>query len=107
MLEYIKSVIRSFFSSSSTIVFIEPIVEEVVEEPKVKKAVKKPTKHKPRGRKRGRPAIHPWRTTKIGSSFILKGRFNCPGGQIDRLKKDGIYYSQAKTPKGLRMTRLT
>ena len=102
MLEYIKSVIRSFFSSPSTIVLIEPIVEEVVEEPKVKKAVKKPTKHKPRSRKKkavGRKPIYPYRTTPIGGGFKMKNQMN--GDIYKALQKEGIFYSQHKVKGGI------
>ena len=102
MLEYIKSVIRSFFSSPSTIVLIEPIVEEVVEEPKVKKAVKKPTKHKPRARKKktvGRKPIYPYRTTPIGGGFKMKNQMN--GDIYKALQEEGIFYSQHKVKGGI------
>lgn len=102
MLDYIKSVIRSFFSSPSTIVLIEPIVEEVVEEPKVKKAVKKPTKHKPRARKKkaiGRKPIYPYRTTPIGGGFKMKNQMN--GDIYKALQKEGIFYSQHKVKGGI------
>ena len=104
MLEYIKSVIRSFFSTTTPIVFIhteEPIVEEVVEEPKVKKAVKKPGKHKPRSRKKavGRKPIYPYRTTPIGGGFKMKNQMN--GDIYKALQKEGIFYSQHKVKGGI------
>ena len=101
MLEYIKSVIRSFFSSPSTIVLIEPIVEEVVEEPKAKKAVKKPGKHKPRARKKavGRKPIYPYRTTPIGGGFKMKNQMN--GDIYKALQEEGIFYSQHKVKGGI------
>ena len=102
MLNYIKSVIRSFFSSPSTIVLIEPIVEEVVEEPKVKKAVKKKasTKKKPKARsKAGRKPIYPYRDTPVGGGFRMKNQMN---GDIYRaLQEEGIYYSQHKVIDGV------
>jgi hypothetical protein len=104
MLNYIKSVIRSFFSTPSTIVFIEPIVEGGVEEPKVKKASKKSlkTKHKPRARKKkaiGRKPIYPYRTTPIGGGFKMKNQMN--GDIYKALQKEGIYYSQHKVKGGI------
>lgn len=101
MLEYIKSVIRSFFSSPSTIVLIEPIVEEEVVE-KVKKAVKKPSRHKPRSRKKkavGRKPIYPYRSTPIGAGFKMKNQMN--GDIYKALQKEGIFYSQHKVRGGV------
>ena len=100
MLEYIKSVIRSFFSTPSTIVFIEPIEEEVVE-PKVKKAVKKPSKHKPRARKKGagRKPIYPYRSTPVGAGFKMKNQMN--GDIYRQLQEEGIFYSQHKVRGGV------
>jgi hypothetical protein len=101
MLEYIKSVIRSFFSTPSTIVFIEPIEEEVVA-PKVKKAVKKPSRHKPRARARARKnngkATYPYWTTPIGAGFVMNSLM--AGSIRKRMAKEGIYYSQHKISNG-------
>jgi hypothetical protein len=101
MLEYIKSVIRSFFSSPSTIVLIEPIVEEEVVEPKVKKAVKKPSRHKPRARKKGagRKPIYPYRSTPVGAGFKMKNQMN--GDIYRQLQEEGIFYSQHKVRGGV------
>jgi len=99
MLNYIKSVISSFFSSSSTIVFV-PIVEE--DEPKVKKTLKKKasTKKKPKARsKAGRKPIYPYRDTPVGGGFRMKNQMN---GDIYRtLQEEGIYYSQHKVIDGV------
>ena len=98
MLEYIKSVIRSFFSTPSTIVFIEPIEEEVVE--RVKKAVKKPSRHKPRARarKNNGKATYPYWTTPIGAGFVMNSLM--AGSIRKRMAKEGIYYSQHKISNG-------
>jgi hypothetical protein len=102
MLNYIKSVIRSFFSTPSTIVFIEPIEEEVVEEPKVKKASKKSlkTKHKPRARarKNNGKATYPYWTTPVGAGFVMNSLM--AGSIRKRMAVEGIYYSQHKISNG-------
>jgi hypothetical protein len=101
MLEYIKSVIRSFFSTPSTIVFIEPIEEEVVEKVKKKPTTKKPLKHKPRARKKGagRKPIYPYRSTPIGAGFKMKNQMN--GDIYRQLQEEGIFYSQHKVRGGV------
>jgi len=97
MLNYIKSVIKSFFSSSSTIVFV-PIVEE--DEPKVKKTLKKPGKHKPRARKKvSAKAIYPYYDTPIGNGFMMKNSMN--GTVYRKLKDEGITYRQHRCKKGV------
>ena len=100
MLEYIKSVITSFFSTTTPIVFIEPIVEE--DEPKVKKTLKKKasTKKKPKARsKAGRTTIYPYRSTPVGAGFKMKNQMN--GDIYRQLQEEGIFYSQHKVRGGI------
>ena len=99
MLEYIKSVIRSFFSTTTPIVFIhteEPIVEKKVKKP----TTKKPGKHKPRARKKvSAKAIYPYYDTPIGNGFMMKNSMN--GTVYRKLKDEGITYRQHRCKKGV------
>jgi len=99
MLEYIKSVIRSFFSTTTPIVFIhteEPVVEKKVKRP----STKKPLKHKPRARarKNNGKATYPYWTTPIGAGFVMNSLM--AGSIRKRMAKEGIYYSQHKISNG-------
>lgn len=99
MLEYIKSVIRSFFSTTTPIVFIhteEPIVEKKVKKPTTKKPTKKA---KARKKAVGRKPIYPYRTTPIGGGFKMKNQMN--GDIYKALQKEGIFYSQHKVKGGI------
>jgi len=99
MLNYIKSVIRSFFSTSSTIVFIEPIEEEV-EKPTKKKPSTKKEEHKPRARarKNNGKATYPYWTTPVGAGFVMNSLM--AGSIRKRMAVEGIYYSQHKISNG-------
>jgi len=106
MLEYIKSVIRSFFSTPSTIVFIEPIEEEVVEKVKKKPTTKKPLKHKPRARRKvSAKAIYPYYDTPVGNGFMMKNQMN--GTVYKKLKDEGIVYRQHRCKKGVLAFRVS
>jgi len=107
MLEYIKSVIRSFFSAPTPIVFIEPIEEEEVA-PKVKKkpTTKKPLKHKPRARRKvSAKAIYPYYDTPVGNGFMMKNQMN--GTVYKKLKDEGIVYRQHRCKKGVLAFRVS
>jgi hypothetical protein len=98
MLNYIKSVIRAFFSTPSTIVFIEPIEE--VEKPTKKKPSTKKLKHKPRARarKNNGKATYPYWTTPVGGGFVMNSLM--AGSIRKRMAVEGIYYSQHKISNG-------
>jgi len=99
MLEYIKSVIRSFFSTTTPIVFIhteEPVVEKKVKQPTTKKPTKKP---KARKKGAGRKPIYPYRSTPVGAGFKMKNQMN--GDIYRQLQEEGIFYSQHKVRGGV------
>ena len=105
MLKYIKSVIRSFFSTPSTIVFIEPIEGEVVERGRRKPSTKK-VKHKPRARKKvSAKAIYPYYETPVGKGFMMKNQMN--GTVYRKLKDEGIVYRQHRCKKGVLAFRVS
>ena len=102
MLEYIKSVIRSFFSTSTPISFIEQEEGDVVGCWEVKKPTKKKKtlKKKSKARKKtSSRALYPYRETAVGNGFLMKNTMN--GSVYRALKDEGIIYRQHRCKSGV------
>jgi hypothetical protein len=95
MIDYIKSFIKTFFSSPEPINFMESDVE-----PPKKKASKpkKGVKKKVARRMTNGKATYPYWTTPIGGSFRMRSLM--AGSIYKRLQNEGITYSQRKIKNG-------